>query len=121
MRGRAYSLDLRERIVRAVQHGMSQQQAAQQFTVSVASVERYLRLAREGRGLHPRPRPGRSVTVIPPGEHEALRTQVQQHPDLTLAEHAALWREHHKAASASTLVRRFKSLRLTRKKDAGSG
>lgn len=50
MRGQAYSLDLRERIVRAVQQGMSQQQAAQQFTVSVASVERYLRLAREGRG-----------------------------------------------------------------------
>lgn len=119
MRGRAYSLDLRERIVRAVQHGMSQQQAAQQFTVSVASVERYLRLAREGRALGPRPRPGRSVSVIPPGEYEALRTQLQQQPDLTLAEHAALWRESHPAASPSTLVRRFKALGLTRKKDAG--
>lgn len=119
MRGRAYSLDLRERIVRAVQQGMSQQQAAEQFTVSVASVERYVRLEREGRGQSPRPRPGRSVKVIPPEEHEALRAQLQHHPDLTLAEHAALWREHHQAASASTLVRRFKTLRLTRKKDAG--
>ena len=119
MRGRAYSVDLRERIVGAVQQGMSQQQAARQFTVSVASVERYVRLEREGRGLHPRPRPGRTVTVIPPREHEALRAQLHQHPDLTLAEHAALWREGHKEASASTLVRRFKALQLTRKKDAG--
>lgn len=119
MRGRAYSLDLRERIVHAVHQGMSQQQAARHFTVSVASVERYVRLERAGRGLHPRPRPGRSVTVIPSEDHEALRAQVQQYPDLSLAEHAALWREHHKAASASTLVRRFKTLQLTRKKDAG--
>ena len=119
MRGRAYSVDLRERIVRAVQQGMSQPQAAQQFSVSLASVERYLRLNREGQGLQARPRPGRSVSVLRPEEHEALREQVRAYPDLSLAEHAALWREDHSAASPSTLVRRFKALGLTRKKDAG--
>ena len=119
MRGRAYSVDLRERIVRAVQQGMSQPQAARQFSVSLASVERYLRLHREGQGLQARPRPGRSVSVLPPEEHEALREQVRAYPDLSLAEHAALWREDHSAASPSTLVRRFKALGLTRKKDTG--
>ncbi|WP_170928617.1 hypothetical protein [Deinococcus hopiensis] len=50
-----------------------------------------------------------------------MRAQVRAHPDpdLTLAEHAALWREDHQAASPSTLIRRFQALGLTRKKDAG--
>ena len=34
MRGRAYSVDLRERIVRAVRQVMSQSQAARQFSVT---------------------------------------------------------------------------------------
>lgn len=117
MRGRAYSVDLRARIVRAVHQGLSQPEAARLFNVSLASVERYLRLSREGQGLDPRPRPGRSVSILPPIEHEELCAQVRTHPDLSLAEHAALWREGHQAASTSTLVRRFKTLGLTRKKD----
>lgn len=118
MRGRAYSQDLRERIVQAVGQGMSQHEVAQRFSVSVASVERYVRLDREGRSLAPAPRPGRFATVVPPGQHEALRAQVQEHADLTLVEHVALWSQQHGSVSATTLARRFRALGLTRKKDA---
>src|SRR5688500_20239154 len=39
---RAYSMDLRERVVAAVDAGMSQAQAAERFGVSLRTVERYL-------------------------------------------------------------------------------
>src|SRR5256885_9589183 len=39
---RAYSMDLRERIVAAVDEGMSQSRAAERFGVSLRTVERYL-------------------------------------------------------------------------------
>jgi Homeodomain-like domain len=39
---RAYSMDLRERVVAAVDAGMSQPQAAAVFGVSLRTVERYL-------------------------------------------------------------------------------
>ncbi len=44
----AYSLDLRERVVAAVKEGVKQPQVAERFKVSLSSVERYLRLDREG-------------------------------------------------------------------------
>src|SRR3954452_10056756 len=39
---RAYSMDLRERVVAAVDAGLPQSQAAERFGVSLRSVERYL-------------------------------------------------------------------------------
>src|SRR3954453_19607487 len=39
---RAYSMDLRERIVATVDAGMTQSQAAERFQVSLRTVERYL-------------------------------------------------------------------------------
>src|SRR4051812_50003345 len=39
---RAYSMDLRERVVAAVDAGMTQAQAAARFGVSLRTVERYL-------------------------------------------------------------------------------
>ena len=39
---RAYSMDLRERVVAAVDAGMTQSQAAARFGVSLRTVERYL-------------------------------------------------------------------------------
>src|SRR3954451_4520041 len=48
---RAYSMDLRERIVAAVDEGMSQSQAAVRFGVSLRTVERYLARRRATGGL----------------------------------------------------------------------
>ncbi|MFC3834175.1 hypothetical protein [Deinococcus rufus] len=44
--------------MRAVQDGMPQREASRVFGVSVVSVERDVRLAREGRSLAPAKRPG---------------------------------------------------------------
>ena len=56
---RAYSEDLRKKIVAAVERGMSKARAARLFDVSLSSVKRYSRAAREGGSLEPRKSPGR--------------------------------------------------------------
>ena len=49
---KAYSLDLREKIVEAVLgHGMSKAQAARTFGVGASSLKRYVKLAEEGKSL----------------------------------------------------------------------
>ena len=48
---RAYSEDLRKKIVTAIERGMPKAQAARTFDVSLSSVKRYLRMVREGGSL----------------------------------------------------------------------
>ena len=55
---KAYSVDLREKIVAAVRHGMSKAQAARVFGVGATSVKRYVRLAEQGKPLSPGKAPG---------------------------------------------------------------
>jgi transposase len=56
---RAYSEDLRKKIVAAVERGMAKAQAARTFDVSLSSVKRYARSARRGESLTPKKSPGR--------------------------------------------------------------
>jgi len=48
---KAYSVDLREKIVAAVRRGMFKAQAARTFGVGATSVKRYVKLAEEGKPL----------------------------------------------------------------------
>ena len=60
----AYSLDLRHRIVLAVQQrGLTQQQAAQRFEVSPATVSRYLKRAQQSDDLAPKKPPGKPARL----------------------------------------------------------
>jgi transposase len=56
---KAYSVDLREKIVAAVGRGMSKAQAARTFGVGATSVKRYVKLAEEGKPLTPGKAPGK--------------------------------------------------------------
>ena len=56
---RAYSEDLRKKIVAALERGMPKTQAARLFDVSLSSVKRYARCARQGVPLTPKKSPGR--------------------------------------------------------------
>jgi transposase len=56
---RAYSEDLRKKIVSAIERGMPKARAAHLFDVSLFSVKRYARTTREGRSLEPTKSPGR--------------------------------------------------------------
>ena len=56
---KAYSVDLREKIVAAVGRGMSKAQAARTIGVGPTSVKRYVKLAEEGKPLTPGKAPGK--------------------------------------------------------------
>ena len=111
-----YSVDVRERIVRAVQSGMSVLDAARTFGVGHATVERYTRLHRQGQPLVGQPNTGSPPRVLLPEQYGALLAQLKTNPDLTTAEHAAIWRAAHGPISTSTMARRIRALKWTRKK-----
>src|SRR4051794_30530217 len=86
---RAYSMDLRERIVAAIDAGLTQRQAAERFEVSLRTVERYLsRRRRSGSLAATEQRHGHEPTV-----RRRLRAWVPARldaaADATLAEHVA--------------------------------
>ena len=108
---RAYSMDLRERVVAAVDDGMTQDQAAATFGVSVNTVGRYLARRRDTGSLAPAvqrhgPKPEKKqwLPAWLPGRLAAAA-------DATLAEHAAAFTaEHGVVVSLATMSRAITSL-----------
>jgi len=114
---KAYSLDLRERVLSALDHGMSRSEIVTTFQVSLASLKRW-HAARRGTGdfTPQRPRGGFEPTITP-DQYQQLRTQVAAYPDATLAEHATRWNAAHGTSlSQWTIGRAIRALGLTRKK-----
>src|SRR5437588_3156195 len=102
---KAYSPDLRHKIMQAVESGRRKSEVARSFGVSRATVKRYARLQRETGSLAPRPIPG-DTPLVPPAQHPALLDQLQAHPDAVLEEHCRLWEERTgQQLSTSTMSR----------------
>ena len=113
---KAYSEDLRERVVRAVAIGTPRDEVAATFAVSVPTIERWLRLKRETGSLAPKPVPG-PVAVKTDAVMAALPERLVDHADATLGEHCAWWREASGVAvSTATMSRALTRLGWTRKK-----
>jgi transposase len=118
---RAYSVDLRERVVAAVAAGEAHRAVAARFRVSPATVGNYLRLRRATGSLAPRPRPG-GVPDIPPARYPALLAQLAADPDATLEQHCATWAEAEgQVVSVSTMGRTIARAGWTYRKNAGRG
>jgi transposase len=100
-----YSADLRERLLRAIDAGLGQAEAARLFGVGTSTIKRWKRRRRERGTLAPAPRPGRTP-LIGADLRPALEAQVGAAPDATLAEHCATWeREHGVRVSETTMSR----------------
>ena len=82
------SADFRERLVAAIDAGLSPGEAATRFRVSVRTIYRWLGRHRRGESLAERPRSGRPPKLTPAHEPQ-LRTLVAAQPDATLPEYAA--------------------------------
>src|SRR5207244_3094947 len=90
--------------------GMSQSEAARVFRVGQSTVKRYIAQYRNQGDLAPRTSPGRSPT-IGSDQLAALRRQVQEWPDATLAEHVRLWaRRQNVVVSISTMSRALRTI-----------
>jgi len=82
--GRPYSLDLRERVVAAVENGgMSRRRAAAQFGVGISTVILWVRRLRETGSVAPGKIGGYKPKAIA-GEHRAWLLQRTQEKDFTL-------------------------------------
>src|SRR6266567_4456234 len=91
---KAYSKDLREHVLRAVDQGHPRAEIVRLFGVSLASIKRYLKQRRETGELSPKAIPGR-----PSKKYAALEAglvaQLKAHPDSTLEAHCQLWESTH--------------------------
>ena len=82
---KAYSEDLRKKIVLAVERGMPKARAARLFDVSLSSVKRYSRTATQGGSLEPGRSPGRPRKT----DEKArllLRKDVEERPAATIGQ-----------------------------------
>src|SRR5262249_8660662 len=107
---RAYSTDLKERLVRAVADGLPMREAARRYNVAVTTVKRAVVQERETGALARKPIPGYPRRSGP--EREAVvRARLEAAADATVLEHCAWWAEHYgQPLSEATLwraIRRF--------------
>lgn len=80
-----YSQDLREKIIRALEAGETQEEVADRFAVSLSFVEKLWRRWRETGSCAALPHAGGRQRAL--REHEAaIREEVAGQPDVTLAE-----------------------------------
>lgn len=115
----AYSLDLRERVVRAYAAGEgTQQQIAERFQVSPSFVQRLLRRQRQSGQVVPKPRGGNHLPKIR-GEHLAVVERlVTAQPDAFLSELTEQFTQQTGIqVSSTTMHRAVKRLRLSTKKN----
>ena len=113
---KAYSQDLRFRVLRAIDAGASQSQVAEQFAVSVATIKRYLKQRRESGHLDPKPIPGRPA-VKGAALQQGLLEQLKASPDATREQHCQMWEATHGIkVSTASITRARQALGWTRKK-----
>lgn len=110
------SLDLRERVVEAVENGSSIRQAARRFSVSPSAAIKLLQRFEATGSVEPEPSGGRRPLLLEP-HAGALISMIESDPDITLAEiHAELERRFDVTAGLSTIHRMLRRLGLRLKK-----
>jgi transposase len=113
---KAYSKDLRRKIVDAIERGMSKAQAARTFGVGISTLKRYATKAQKGEPLEPSKAPGKPPK-IDERINKLLVEDLQERPFVTLKERC----EYVEAVSGvsvsrSTMCRAIARIGCTRKK-----
>ncbi len=111
---RAYSLDLRQRVIATLDAGEgSQPRIAERFRVSVSFITRLLKLRRQTGSLEPRPHGGGHPPALDRAGQRRLRQLVRKQPDATLEELAG---QVGVPCSRMAIFRTLRKLKITRKK-----
>jgi transposase len=112
---KAYSVDLRTKVLRAVDQGYARKEIVQLLGVSPATIKRSLKQRRETGNVAPKPRPGRLPKKLGPLQAE-LVAQLQTHDDVGLEGQCRLWEQSHGVrVSTATMSRAIKRVGWTRK------
>jgi transposase len=115
---KAYSCDLRERVIEAVEIGASRREAAEDSGVSASSAVRWLQRWSENGSAAPKPRGG-SVSPLERFAAQVLALVAEQ-PDLTLVETVTELRKRRIRTSRSSLWRFLDRHGITFKKKPAS-
>ena len=118
-RGQAYSQDLRDRVMAAVDAGVAVRQVARTFQVSVSYIYKALIRRRETGESSPSGNRGHRPRKLSPAQETALAGHIADHPDLTLAQLQA-WLEtaHGVRLSDGAMWMAVRRLGLSFKKNA---
>jgi len=113
---KAYSEDLRRKIVSALERGMPKAQAARTFGVGISTVKRYATKVQKGESLEPGKAPGKRPKMDE-RVGKLLEEDLKEHPFATLRERC----EYVEAISGvsvsrSTMCRAIARIGSTRKK-----
>jgi transposase len=82
---KAYSEDLRRKVVEAIHRGMGKSEAARSFGVSLSSVKRYVAKANQGDSLTPKKHPG-PRPKLDERARKLLEADVEKRPAVSLRE-----------------------------------
>ena len=115
---RAYSIDLRRKIVESYDRGdKTQSVVSERFGVSVSFVEKLLRRRRISGDIAPLPHGGGIKPLLDGDALELLKVLVKEQPDATLAEVCdEVWEHRRIRVSTPTMCTALKKLDLGRKK-----
>jgi len=113
---RPYSRDLRERVVRTVEGGLSRRHTAAVFDVAISTVVEWVRVWRESGSLAAKPMGGDHSSRLK-GERAWLLTRIAAVPDLTLEEIRAELRDRGIHVGYGTVWRFFAAEGISFKKN----
>lgn len=114
---RAYSIDLREKIVESVKKGVSKSETARRFGVHRATVKRYCKQLDERGTLEPRKAPGKAPKLDEKAR-KLLEEDLQERPWATHSQRAEfLFAMVGVRVSEATICRAVGRLSRSRKKD----
>lgn len=116
---RAYSADMRERVIARVESGASRREAAEHYEVSASTAVIWVKCFRETGRCSARPRGG---STSPLEQHaEFLLALIEDEPDLTLDEVLSAMRKHKVPGSRTAVWRFFQRHKITFKKKPERG
>jgi transposase len=113
---RSLSVDLRRRVVGAIEGGLSCRAAAQRFGVSASSAIRWRAQERREGDVRPKLQGGDRHSQRIEAHAELILSAVAAKSDITLAELRERLKERGVAVAIGTLWRFFKRRKITRKK-----
>ena len=112
---KAYSNDLRKRIIAARNNGDKVNDIAERFSVSVRFIYSLLRLFRMTGSYEAKKNSGGAPRKISSEDEEKIRQFIEEKPDLTLEE---IKEQGNLEVSVSTIHRAIKRMKITLKKNA---
>jgi transposase len=116
---RAYSADMRTRVIARVESGASRREAAEYYDVSASTAVIWVKCFRETGRCAAKPRGG---SVSPLEEHaEYLLALIEEQPDLTLDEVICAMRKCKIRGSRTAVWRFFQRQKITFKKSPTGG